>query len=274
LIYEDIISKDELFSDAFPLKDNGAVYEIDCKMITVKEGADVDIGANPSTEEGEEALEDGMITVNNLVYSNRLQQTTFDKKGYLVYLKEYMKTLKGLIADEEERTKFETDAQAAAKKIVANFKDYEFYTGSNMDPKGAVMLLNYREDGITPFFTVFKAGLKATKVVSDLDTVPFNVMSRRDSKMVPNVCFCASVHIVNLQARPSFIPGRKTCIKAVEKNCNTNCGKQRDRHYFAPLNLSLFNTERHDGNQNLLLRSCRQGYQNCIRRVTTTIWFL
>lgn len=164
LIYEDIISKDELFSDAFPLKDNGAVYEIDCKMITVKEGADVDIGANPSTEEGEEALEDGMITVNNLVYSNRLQQTTFDKKGYLVYLKEYMKTLKGLIADEEERTKFETDAQAAAKKIVANFKDYEFYTGSNMDPKGAVMLLNYREDGITPFFTVFKAGLKATKV--------------------------------------------------------------------------------------------------------------
>ena len=42
-------------------------------MITIKEG-DVDIGANPSAEGGEdEALEDGAQTVNNVVYSFRLQ---------------------------------------------------------------------------------------------------------------------------------------------------------------------------------------------------------
>jgi Translationally controlled tumour protein len=72
-------------------------------MITVKEG-DVDIGlfplftviisalsssigANPSAEEQEEGLEDGATTVNNVVHSFRLQQTTFDKKSFLSYLK-------------------------------------------------------------------------------------------------------------------------------------------------------------------------------------------
>ncbi len=44
---------------------------------------------------------------------------------------------------------FEKGAQAFAKKIIGNFKDYEFYTGENMNPDGMIALLNYREDGIT-----------------------------------------------------------------------------------------------------------------------------
>jgi len=35
-----------------------------------------------------------------------------------------------------------------------------------MDPEAAIMLLNYREDGVTPYFTVFKRAVKSTKVVS------------------------------------------------------------------------------------------------------------
>lgn len=31
---------------------------------------------------------------------------------------------------------FETGAQTYAKKIVANFKDYDFYIGESMDPDG------------------------------------------------------------------------------------------------------------------------------------------
>lgn len=34
-----------------------------------------------------------------------------------------------------------------------------------MDPEGMVALLNYREDGITPYFTFFKDGLKQEKLV-------------------------------------------------------------------------------------------------------------
>jgi hypothetical protein len=44
LIYSDHISGDEMFSDAFPIKlVDDIVYEVNCQMITVKEGA-IDIG--------------------------------------------------------------------------------------------------------------------------------------------------------------------------------------------------------------------------------------
>ncbi|KAJ7180142.1 translationally controlled tumor-associated [Mycena crocata] len=164
LLYEDIISGDEMFSDAFPVKEvDGIVYEVDCSMITVKPGADVDIGANPSSEEQEEALEDGATQVNNVVFSFRLQSTQFDKKSFLGYLKGYMKAVKGKLA-EDRVADFEKGAAAFAKKVVANFKDYEFYTGENMNPDGMVALLNYREDGVTPYFTFWKDGLKVVKL--------------------------------------------------------------------------------------------------------------
>ena len=56
-------------------------------MLLILHLIDTITGANPSTEEGEEALEDGATTVNDVVHSFRLQQTTFDKKSYLTYLK-------------------------------------------------------------------------------------------------------------------------------------------------------------------------------------------
>lgn len=42
-------------------------------------------------------------------------------------------------------------SQTYAKKIVATFKDWEFYTGESMDPDGMIVLLNYRDDGTTPY---------------------------------------------------------------------------------------------------------------------------
>ncbi|CCM01591.1 uncharacterized protein FIBRA_03651 [Fibroporia radiculosa] len=156
-----------MFSDAFPIKEvDDVVFEVDCSLITVKAGADVDIGANPSAEDQDDALEDGATQVNNVVYSFRLQSTQFDKKTYLAYLKGYMKVVKTeLQKTKPERVEaFEKGAQAFAKKLVANFKDYEFYTGESMNPEGMVALLNYREDGITPYFTFWKDGLKEVKL--------------------------------------------------------------------------------------------------------------
>jgi len=135
-------------------------------VITVKAGADVDIGGNPSAEEGEEALEEGASQVNNIVHSFRLQTTSFDKKSYLTYLKAYMKAVKAKLAETNpDRVEaFEKGAQGYAKKIVANFKDFEFYTGESMNPDGMVALLNYRADGVTPYFTFWKDGLKEVKL--------------------------------------------------------------------------------------------------------------
>ena len=49
-----------------------------------------------------------------------------------------MKALKAKLQEagksEEEVKDFETKAGAFAKKIIANFKDWEFYTGESMNP--------------------------------------------------------------------------------------------------------------------------------------------
>ncbi|KAG1752744.1 translationally-controlled tumor protein [Suillus paluster] len=170
LLYEDIITGDEMFSDAFPMKlVDGIAYEVDCQMIVLKEG-DVDIGANPSAEEQEEALEAGAISVNNIAHSFRLQSTVYDKKAYLGHLKDYMKKVAEKLAESGDPnalatvTDFKAKANVFAKKIVGNFKDYEFYTGESMNIEGMVALLNYREDGITPYFTFWKHGLKEVKL--------------------------------------------------------------------------------------------------------------
>ena len=138
---QDIITGDELISDSYDLKEvDGVVYEADCKKITIGP-VEVNTGANASAEEAEEGAEDAAETKIDVVYSFRLNETSFDKKSYLSHLKGYMKTVKEKLksngASDEEVTTFEKGAAAYAKKIVANFKDYEFFIGESMDPDGA-----------------------------------------------------------------------------------------------------------------------------------------
>jgi len=169
IIFKDIITDDEIISDSYDLKEvGGVVYEADCAMIT--EGAvQVDIGANASAEEAEEQLDDSVQKFNNIVHSFRLQSTQFDKKSYMGYLKGYMKAVKAALQEKgapaEEISAFESGAQKYVKETLSpNFKDFEFYTGESMNPDGMVVLLNYREDGITPYVVVWKHGLREMKV--------------------------------------------------------------------------------------------------------------
>jgi len=89
-----------------------------------------------------------------------------EEKGYTTYIKGYLKALKAAknFASEEETKAYESEMTAEVKKVLGSFKDFEFYVGESMNPDGAVMLLNYREDGVTPFFTVFKHAVKSMKV--------------------------------------------------------------------------------------------------------------
>jgi hypothetical protein len=135
-------------------------------MITIKD-EEVNTGANASAEGGEEeGVESNVQTVNNVIYSFRLTATSFDKKSYLTYIKGYMKELKAKLTETnpERLPVFEKNAATLVKKIVGSFKDYEFYVGESMNPDGMVALLNYREDGVTPYFTFFKDGLKQQKL--------------------------------------------------------------------------------------------------------------
>ncbi|PSR83619.1 translationally controlled tumor protein [Coniella lustricola] len=169
IIFKDKITDDEMISDSYDLKlVDDIVYEADCAMIEEGVG-DIDIGANASAEEAGDDLADEKIKVNNVVASFRLASTSFDKKSYLGYLKGYMKAVKTKLQEEgksdAEVKAFESGAQKFVKeKLLANFKDYEFYTGESMNPDGMVALLNYREDGVTPYFIFWKHGLSEMKV--------------------------------------------------------------------------------------------------------------
>merc|ERR1711957_557706 len=171
IIYKDIFSQDELASDTYKIKIvDEVILEIECKVITVDPSAlDESLlgGANASAEDGpsEDALAN-MISGPNLVFAHRLQATAFDKKGWTVYIKDFMKrTLKHLEANKPERVPiFKANAQGAVKKILGSFKEWEMYIGESMDPEGAIGYLNYREDGITPYVWFFIDSLDAEKV--------------------------------------------------------------------------------------------------------------
>jgi len=178
IIFKDIVSGDEIISDTWELKDiDDTVYEIDCRKIT-KGPDNVDIGANPSAEEADEALDENQTTVIDIVDAFRLNflgdeasgtRLFGTKKEYMGQLKTYMKKvvekMKESGADDAAVKKFQTSAQAYyTKQIAPNFKDYDFYVGESMDTDGMVVLLNYREDGITPFITIWKHGLTQMKV--------------------------------------------------------------------------------------------------------------
>lgn len=153
-------------SDAYDFNEvDGVIYEADCTMVTVGDG-NVDIGANPSAEAGDEDVDDTAETVNNIVYSFRLQQTQFDKKSFLTYIKGYMKRVKAYLQENkpEEVETFEKGAQAYVKKVIGSFNDWDFYTGESMDPDAMLILLNYREDGTTPFVAIWKHGVKEEKI--------------------------------------------------------------------------------------------------------------
>lgn len=63
-----------------------------------------------------------------------LQQTRSNQlAGYMKAVKEQMKA-NG--ASDEDVKAFEGGASKYAKKIVGNFKDYDFYTGESMNPDG------------------------------------------------------------------------------------------------------------------------------------------
>lgn len=130
-----------------------------------------------SAEEAPEELAEGETQVNNIVHSFRLNETQFDKKSYLTYLKGYMKSVKAKLQETkpDEVAAFEKGAAAFAKKVVANFKDYEFYTGESMDPDGMCVLLNYREDGTTPYMVSLRSSHFRKMVRKDSDFIELSL---------------------------------------------------------------------------------------------------
>ncbi|XP_075391692.1 translationally-controlled tumor protein-like [Tenrec ecaudatus] len=152
IIYRDLISRDELFSDVYKIWEitGGLCLEVEGTMVHRTQGHidDVLIGGNASAE-GPRATG---------------PSTSFTKETYKRYIKDYMKSHKGKLEERKpERVKsFMTGAAEQIKHILANFK-YQFFQGENMIPNGMVALLDYREGGGTPYMIFFKDGLEMEK---------------------------------------------------------------------------------------------------------------
>ncbi|EGC39381.1 hypothetical protein DICPUDRAFT_52670 [Dictyostelium purpureum] len=168
-VFKDILGyyHDELLSDAFEIEEKDVVYEVKTKMITKDLDVKVDIGANASEEEGDEGVDSaGLVQVNNLVDSMRLTETSFDKKGYLTYIKGYMKALSDKLSETNPSRvdAFKSGAQEYIKGMVGQFSEYKFYQGENMDADGLVVLSYYKNpEDPAPTFVYFKDGLEAVK---------------------------------------------------------------------------------------------------------------
>ncbi|XDB49505.1 hypothetical protein AB1E18_003076 [Capra hircus] len=150
IIYRDLISHDEMFSDISKIWEvaDGLCLEVEGKMVSRTEGNIDDslIGGNASAEGPEgEGTESTVITGVDIVMNHHLQETSFTKEAYKKYIKDYMKSIKGKLEEQRpERVKpFMTGAVEQIKHILANFKNYQFFIGENMNPDGMVALLDY-----------------------------------------------------------------------------------------------------------------------------------
>eukprot|EP00668_Euglena_longa_P011138 GGOE01013517.1.p1 GENE.GGOE01013517.1~~GGOE01013517.1.p1 ORF type:complete len:168 (+),score=46.98 GGOE01013517.1:96-599(+) len=165
-IYKDLRTGDELLTDTSPIKEiaGGFVFEVSTKYIVIKSENDFDIGANASAEETEEKLENAEKQMIDLVYAQRLQEASFAKKDYMNHIKTYMKWLKENVK-EEDRSKFEGEAQGFVKSMLGKFDELCFYTGESMDSEaGMVILCLFSEDGMSQKFYFWRNGLKEEKV--------------------------------------------------------------------------------------------------------------
>eukprot|EP00994_Dinema_validum_P004175 NODE_2212_length_743_cov_697.306916_g1654_i1.p2 GENE.NODE_2212_length_743_cov_697.306916_g1654_i1~~NODE_2212_length_743_cov_697.306916_g1654_i1.p2 ORF type:complete len:170 (-),score=68.17 NODE_2212_length_743_cov_697.306916_g1654_i1:175-684(-) len=167
LIFKDILSEsqDEILTDAYPLRDDGTIIEVDGKYIKMDAENDFDIGGNASAEEAAEEMESTSAQVINIVHFNKLVETSYDKKGYMASIKAYMAKVKAqLEASNPDRVAgFQKGAQEFVKKVLGDFNNYCFYTGENMDANGMVVLCKFSDDGMSQVFYYWKDGMKEEK---------------------------------------------------------------------------------------------------------------
>ncbi|XP_061697735.1 translationally-controlled tumor protein homolog [Syngnathoides biaculeatus] len=166
IIYKCIITGDEMFSDVYPIKETPIFYEVEGKNITRSHDIDESLlGANASAEEQGETTESTLESGVNIILFHKLQETSFDRKSYMGYIKEYVKALKAKLEETnpDRVDQFMADANGEIKKILSGFKNLLFYTGESMNVDGMVGILDYREDNTTPFMRFFKDGLVTEK---------------------------------------------------------------------------------------------------------------
>lgn len=166
LVYQDLLSGDELLSDSFPYKEieNGMLWEVEGKWV-VQGAVEVNIGANPSAEGGEEdeGVDDQAVKVVDIVDTFRLQeQPAFDKKQFVSYMKKYIKNLSAKL-EPEKLDVFKKNIEGATKCLLSKLSDLQFFVGESMHDDGSIVFAYYKEGATDPTFLYLAYGLKEVK---------------------------------------------------------------------------------------------------------------
>ncbi|KAM7463079.1 hypothetical protein LguiA_031200 [Lonicera macranthoides] len=166
LVYQDLLTGDELLSDSFPYKEvlNGVLWEVEGKWV-VQGAVDVNIGANPSAEgaEDDEGVDDQTVKVVDIVDTFRLQeQPTFDKKQFVAYVKKYIKLLTPKL-EGEQLDLFKKNVEGATKFLLSKLADLQFFVGESMHDDSSLVFAYYKEGATDPTFLYFSSGLKEVK---------------------------------------------------------------------------------------------------------------
>ncbi|XP_078487053.1 translationally-controlled tumor protein homolog [Ciona intestinalis] len=169
LIFKDILTGDELFTDAQKYEVfMGAFYKVYGKSTTRNNDLDPALfGANPSAEDGDSgAAESSSTQVIDFVDACKLVEAPpYDKKGFVTYFKDYCKHVIAKLTEEgrtDDITEFKKHATDAMKYIKSNIKDFQIFTGESVDPDGSVGYLNW--EGEVPYILFFKHALVEEKV--------------------------------------------------------------------------------------------------------------
>ncbi|KAL2000709.1 hypothetical protein VTN02DRAFT_2743 [Thermoascus thermophilus] len=180
IIYKDILSGDEIVSDTFDLKtvEGGVLWECDVRKYNKNMNETIVLeGANPSAEgededggqgEGETKLVYDIEDQFRLVWLKEEEGMKPSKDAFKAHLKSYVKKVNNKLkekgASEETIKEFQAGAPGAVKKILANYDNYDVLMGSSYDGDAMHVLIDYREDGVTPYATIWKHGLEEMKV--------------------------------------------------------------------------------------------------------------
>ncbi|XP_071508063.1 translationally-controlled tumor protein homolog [Diadema antillarum] len=187
IVFKDIFSGDELFSDAFKIETvgEGLLIRIHGKRVT--ESNDIDdsmIGGNASAEEAAEGLDDSSVTGIDVVMKARMTEVTpFTLKQYKKLIKPYLKRVMDTRKEELARLKEEGQTEKAEQleADLQNFKahmptvleehilkpfeekGFQFFQLESNDDNAMIPLMYYPDGETRPYMYFFKLGMKEEK---------------------------------------------------------------------------------------------------------------
>lgn len=168
-IYRDVITNTEVVCDNdVPFAEQGdIVYVVKGRYIEIG-GEDYGISANVEEDAAEGAtgeLAEGRERVVDIVHNNRYTETSYDKASYMAHIKGYMKQLLEKIEDADAKKAFQVNAATFVKGVLKELDEYQFFIpeGNEEDPDNGMIVL-CKWDGETPYFYMWKDGLKGMRV--------------------------------------------------------------------------------------------------------------